>query len=246
MPMGKIYVSSRARRPARKLNRTQVKQVQRQIEKNKRIKNSYTSFVSNGPNGLFTFSNVAGASQVYTKFAELTVIPQGDNSTLRSEEQILLKSYNIKLGLDTYLNDDSGGATNTMVVLPFRIIIVRSKIGAQTDIFNTSAIPVSDWASQPDPDLYQVYTDEIISVSGNGSTSVQSNVAPGYLWHFYKSFKNKKVPHMIVGYDEDTGSGAIHNPIYMKIIVTPNATQQSNTFNFALHGFAHLKFFDKE
>lgn len=245
MPMGKIVRVTRGRLP-RKLNRTQVKQVQRQIERNKRIKNSYTLFNSNGPNGLFTFSDVTGASQVQTKFAEITSVGQGDQSNLRSEEQIMLKSYNIKLGLDWYGNDASPTPTTIMIVAPFRVLIVRSKRGPQTDIFDPAGIPVSDWGSQPDPDLYQTYTDEIISVSGNNSSTTQTNVAPGFLWHFYKSFKNKKVPHMIVGYDENTGDQAISNPIYIKIIVSSNAPPAGESYNFALHGFAHLKFFDKE
>lgn len=221
------------------LNRRQVKQVQRQIEKNKRIKNTYV--------GIFgDFTDVNTATPLQTYFIEFTQLLQGDKSYERSEFEVLMKSYNLKLGVSAYTNDATVPST-LMIPWSFRIIIARSKIGAQTNIVDLANASIVDFRSQPHPDKYQIYTDEIISISGNTSAvNGAPNISPGYLWHFYKSFKNKKVPHMIVGYDEDSVNAAVNNPIYMKIIVDPGTNPAGETYNFSLNGFVHLKYFDKE
>lgn len=220
--------------PKRGLNKRQVKQVQRQIEKNKRIKNYYVPLSGD-------FTNVATATQRPTYFQELTLVPNTSNSVGRSEDQILLKSYNIKMGAANYTNDASS-PTTTVFPITYRVIIVRSKQGGPlTNIVDTGNASIVDFSAQPDPDKFQVYTDEIFTVSGGSS-----NISLGYLMHFYKSFKNKKVPHMIVGYDDQTAipNTAISNPIYMKIIMDPDAP--SSDYNWSLNGFCHVKFFDKE
>lgn len=211
----------------RGLNTRQVKQVQKIVNSNKRIKNYYTPLEPN---------IVANISLLY--FQELTLIPfNGSDAQSRQTSNIQLKSYNIKLGLVE-------NSTPSLITVAYRVIIARSKQGPVTDISSTTG-PIIDFNDQPDPDIYQVYTDEIFSPvnisSGAGGL--------GYLMHFYKSFKSKKVPHMIVGYNDVDNNPATNpannNPIYMKVIVDP-ATGLSGTNGFGLKGFAHMKFFDKE
>lgn len=220
----------------RGLNRRQVKQVQRVIEKNKRLKNRYVPVLAQ-------LTNAAGATPATTYFQELTIIPRLDDSVSRSEDQILLKSYNIKLGMG-YMTNDAVPATTLLEQVTYRLIIVRSKQGPVLDILDPTGLSITGWQAQPDPDLYQVYTDELFSCSG-AAVPGGVNISLGYLMHFYKSFKNKKVPHMIVAYNGTTTS-TINNGIYMKIIPDPNATGLADIFQFQLEGFCHLKWFDKE
>lgn len=221
----------------RRLNKPQVKQVQRIIEKNKRLKHNYQELSL----GLWVNSN-PGSTPTRTAFAELTGIPQGQESYQRSESMIQLKSYNIKLGI-VGVTDNGTAPLWVEEVRPFRIIIVRSKRGPITDILDVLGASVVDFSQQPDPDNYQVYTDEIHSFACNIGT-VSSYAT--YLLKHYKSFKNKKVPHMLVNYD-DPGSVTITNPLYIKLVIDPQTQATSpREGQFQLQGFCHLKFFDKE
>lgn len=201
------------------LNRTQHKQVQRQIERNKRIKNSYIQIAA----------NLTYVGPAYTYVKELTSVGvNGPDAIVRQTSQILLKSYNIKLGF---------AGSNPA---PFRILICRSKSGPATDILSNTG-PVANYFDQPDPDLYQTYVDEIHTNTLGGNQSL------GYLLHMYKSFKKKNVPHMVVGYNDTTAtpdaSVANKNPIIMKIIMNEDLVTHG-VLSFA--GFCHVKFFDKE
>lgn len=212
----------------RGLNTRQVKQVQKIINTNKRIKNYYTPLESNF---------VGGVSLVY--FQELTLIPfNGSDAQTRQTSNIQLKSYNIKLGVIQ-------NSTPDLTMYSYRVIIARSKQGPVTDISSTTG-PILDFNDQPDPDIYQVYTDEIFTASGPPASV---NISLGYLMHFYKSFKTKKVPHMIVGFNDVDNTPATNpannNPVYIKIIIDP-AVGVVATEGFGLKGFAHMKFFDKE
>lgn len=240
MPRVRNRINVVARRRPR-LNKPQVKQVQRIIESNKRIKNYYAPIIAD-------FTDVNTATQLSTYFQELTGTVQGDNSTSRSEMMIFLKSYNIKFGLSNYTNDASAPST-LMVAMPFRVIIARSKVGPLADINDIAGSSINTFYQQPDPDKYQVYTDEVFSVSGNASsgTSASMNISFGFLPHIYKSFKNKKCPHLKVGYDAQySATQANKSPIYMKILVDPGTNAIGDTYNFSLNGFCHLKWFDKE
>lgn len=226
--------------PKRKLNRTQTKQVQKIIQANKRIKNYYVPID-------FEFTNETGATQLFTNFQELTSVGiNGPDASVRQTSEIQLQSYNIKLGLVPYTNDVAM-AVPSQVNAPYRVIIARSKQGPVTDIVDNAGAIVS-FTQQPDPDIFQVYHDEIHTpASATGGNEL------GYLMHMYKSFKNKKVPHMIVGYNDTTATpdatGANNNPIYMKILVDTSFASPSGggaIFNFQIRGFAHMKFFDKE
>lgn len=238
------YKNARAQMSSqRKLNFRQVKQVGNLIKKNKRIKNTYVPI--NNP-----FSNLAGDMTGATgiaSFDELTVLARANDSHSRSEDSIQLQSYNLKLGLHTHEWDVASGATGlSFDTCPYRMIIVRSKRGPVSDILDTAGASIVDFVAQPDPDDYQVYTDEIHTVS-NGNNASQNS----YLLKVYKSFKKKKIPHMIVGYN-DANSGenfAINNPIYMKIIVDParvSLISGADQVAFDMTGFCHLKYFDKE
>lgn len=227
--------------PKRGLNRRQSKQVQKIILSNKRIKNTYVPITA-------PFTDVTGATQLANYFQELTLISSSMSAQARSEAQIQLKSYNIKLGLTYYQNDATPTPSNFNIPVTYRVIIVRSKEGPVSDITTLIAnASIVNFVQQPDPNKFQIYTDEIFTAGGSSETTLKNNVSLGYLMHFYKSFKNKKVPHMIVGWNEaDTpGDAADINPIYMKVIVDPNATV-GDSYNFQLQGFCHLKYFDKE
>lgn len=226
----------------RKLNRTQIRQVQKVVNANKRLKNYYVPI-----NHSFTNSGAVGN---YIGITELTSVGiNGPDATVRQTSEILLQSYNIKLGMVPH---DDGLNPIYMWPASYRIIIARSKQGPATDISSQTG-PITNFTDQPDPDVYQVYADEIHTAGGgtaSGAVLARSNPSLGYLMHMYKSFKNKKVPHMVVGYNDTTATPdattANNNPILMKIIVDPAFSGDEAEFNFQLKGFGHIKFFDKE
>lgn len=237
-------------RSGKRLARGQVKQVQRIIEKNKRLKNTYVpleAYLASSPSGL-------GATGAWVR--ELTEINQFNNSVSRSEDQILLKSYNIKLGSTMVQGATGPLGGDYHSFAPFRVIIARSKIGQVFDITDPTNASILDFTSQPDPDRFQVYTDEIHNMYGNSAFGTTQTDIPsagganGYLLHMYKSFKNKKVPHMIVGYDETATPNedlAVSNGILMKVIGEPRSYSTADkTFLHGFQGFCHLKYFDKE
>lgn len=227
-----------------KLSFGQVKQVQRQINKSKRLKNTYVPFQLS----LTDLTNAV--TPIQNQFFELSQVLKGDFSYTRSEEMIQLQSYNIKLGISHTSTATDTTPETTLLVVPWRIIIARSKRGPLSDITDIDEDPIVNFIQQPNPDYFQVYSDQIITTTGNYAYGTGfSNISPGYMMNFYKSFKKKKIPHMLIGYDDsdENPEEAIKNPIYMKIIVDPIAyTASPALINFQVTGWCHLKYFDKE
>lgn len=219
----------------KKLSYGQVKQVQKIVNSNKRLKHYYLPI-----DNAFQYGLTGGYTPIGTSFQELTLLDPGGASHQRDAEIVNLQSYNIKMGLAINTDDASTPAT-ALLPVGFRIIIVKSKEGHITDITDPSQASIVDWIQQPDPDLYQIYTDEIFNpVAGTANDTASL----GYLMKFYKSFKKKKIPHMKVKFD-DTLLPSIGNGIFMKIIADPNIAA-TVSYSFKLTGFCHLKWFDKE
>lgn len=230
----------------KRLGRGEMKQVQKLINTNKRLKHQYQPI-----GAAFFDATAAGGTASRTYFQEIGRITASgggpENSALRSSDWVQLQSYNVKMGINVETNDATTPVTGALGAA-FRIIIVRSREGSLTDIVDVNGASITTWVQQPDPDIHQVYTDEIFNPI---TDSVGAQLCGlGYLMHFYKSFKKKNVPYMIQKYDGVyAGAPAISNGIYMKVIIDPNAISSTVsvpvTFTFGLNGFCHLKWFDK-
>lgn len=220
----------------KKLSFGQVKQVQKIVNSNKRLKHFY--YAIDNP---YQINPGAGGTNILTSFDELTRITVGSGSAERDSEYINLQSVNLKMALATNTNDATVPRTS-IETIGYRVIIVRSKSGPVADILDRTNVTIIDWSQQPDPDLYQVLHDEIFN-------PIQAAGIPGlgYLQKFYKSFKNKKVPHMVVRYDDNGADpvASINNGLFMKVILDPTLSPTGIT-NFKLLGHFHLKWYDKE
>lgn len=126
---------------------------------------------------------------------EITGVSEGDDYNQRNSDRI--NALSIKMALT--LSHDT---TNTGRVSS-RVVIARSKVGplALGD-FTLSA------TAQQDLDKMQILYDRCFQ------TDPDAPVVNDIL--HYKSFKNRKVPHMVVGYDDDaSATAAQNNPIYL-------------------------------
>lgn len=223
-----------------KLSRRQAKQVKNIINSTKQWKIGYTPVLE-------PLTDLTGATPLPTSFMEITAVPTSgganpENSYERETPQIMLNSFNIKMGICYYTNDIP---SSYLAVVPFRVIIVRTRLGPITDILDTASPPVSvvDFNQQPNNNLYQVLSDEIITISGQANV-IGTNVSPGYHLKFYKKFKKGKIPYLLVRYTPGD-TPALENGIYMKVIADPS-TPAGDSYNFLLSGFACCKYYEKD
>lgn len=144
----------------------------------------------------------------------LTTVPIGSNFNNRESDRI--RAVSLKGQVVVALN-------NTPLSQRNRIMVVRSKTGKLT---------VTDFPTlhnQPDLDKFQVLMDQIY-ISGDGDFTPE-------IFRFYKSFKNKKIPHMNIGYDNEAND-VITNPIYLYMYGSSGTN--GNTYNYAFN----LKYYD--
>lgn len=203
------------------LNKKEVKQVQKIINKNLLLKQIYLFINNQSPTNVGILT-------------ELTAFDTGTQFNQRDSNRIRLMSYNVKLQFTFPPNDNS--------LITIRMLIVRSKQG------QLSLADLPDFNQQPDLDLMQVYFDKQYAMSPtvvDGTTpttsySLSSNSIINDIQDF-KSFKTKKVPHLNVGYNDDsTDSPAVTNPIYIYFVTGFSVP----TIN--VNGWAHMKFYDKD
>lgn len=205
-----MYRSTTKATTRRGLNFKQVKQVQKIVNANKALKQTYTALNAN-------------ISSNTPSLFELTEITEGDDFNTRDSDSINLQTA--KVDLVAYASESLNG--NSVI----RLMLVRGKFGPLT----VSDMP-SSVNAEPDLDKIQVYHDQVYTLN---DVSGPANIN-GIRW--YKSFKNKKVPHMKVEYDDDTSaSEAQKNPIYVFAI----SNQLSTGNPPAINGFGRVKWFDR-
>lgn len=108
-----------------------------------------------------------------------------------------------------------------------RVIVARSKIGPLVVGNFPAAIN-----TVPDLDKMQIYEDKIFSFGTAGSAAFLNT-------ELFKSFRNKKVPHLLIGYDETTSATvAQNNPLYVYFLTLQDS--------IVVQGYSRLKFFDKD
>lgn len=181
----------------------QVKQVQKIVNKNKRLKTAWYNINSSATSGTPIFTDI-------------TAISEGEDFSQRDSDHILAASLRVQWSM---INANT--ATNQIV----RVMIVRGLHG------NLLSSDMPAVGVTPNLDLMQVLYDETIHLPG-------AVFDPITRFHF-KSFKNKKVPHMRVTYnDAASATNAFSNPVYYY------AVSSVGTNGAQISGYAKLKFFD--
>lgn len=186
-----------------RLSYGQVKQVQKIVNKNKRLKSAWYNINSQAPS----------SSPIFT---DITAVSEGEDFSQRDSDVILAASLRVQWSI---------AQANTPTAQNIRVMVVR---GLHRTLLS-SDMPAA--GVTPNLDLMQVLYDEVIHLPG-------SSIDPITRFHF-KSFKNKKVPHMKVTFnDAASATAAFSNPVYFYAVstVTTNAAQVT--------GYAKLKFFD--
>lgn len=149
---------------------------------------------------------------------EFTGISEGDNFNNRDGDKIGLQSIRAQLSMRNN--------TTTPTTQQIRVMIVRGKYGP---------LVVGDFPTltgAPDLDKMQVYYDEIWALS-----DIESD--PPIQRKFKKKFSTRKIPHLLVGYDDDvSASAAQRNPIYL-YAETSEATNVAR-----MEGYIYAKFFN--
>lgn len=203
------------------LNRRQVKQVQKIVEKNKELKMSWTAI------------NDASADSGNPTFVELTTIAEGEDFNQRDSDKVNLISLDLKFSIGRL------PATTNNTVSFLRMLVVRAKGRPLTVTDMTNDILVVG-TTPPDIDLYQILDERILGLGpfDSDSNGMISNVVINYSKKY--KFKNAKVPHMTLLYDDDESATACQkNAIYLFII-------SSDTTTFQVAGQAKLKFYTKD
>lgn len=195
------------------LNFRQVKHVQKIIEKDKVIKRVDVPF-----QGTFTTTG-----DLY----EITQIAKGNDTITRDSDRI----HVMKVSIQNLFSN----TTNTTQALRLRVMFVRSKKGPLV-IANFPA-----YIATPDFDKMQVYYDEIHILGPFSTTATQAQSSQTVLKLAYKkSFKNKKIPHLNVGYDTDVSvTDAQDNPLYMY-------TVGDSANSIGQQGYARISWFDRD
>lgn len=149
---------------------------------------------------------------------EFTSVAEGDNFNNRDGDKIGVQSIRAMLSLR---NNSS-----TPTAQDIRVMIVRGKYGPLV-VGDMPAI-----TGAPDLDKMQVYYDETFTLSDiEFDHPMQRN--------FKKKFRNRKIPHLLVGYDDDeSATAAQRSPIYLYHI----GTEATNVA--AIRGYVYLKFFN--
>jgi len=152
---------------------------------------------------------------------EITAISEGDNFNNRDGDKVQVLS--MKLHSNIY--SGAAGTNNTQI----RCMLVRGKYGPLA----LADMP-ADEREQPDLDKMQVYFDRLYTLGAAGSGDDHIN---GVL--HYKSFKNSKVPHLLVHFDDDeSATAAQSNPLYIFAISNTAANGPS------WEGWVDTKFFN--
>lgn len=150
---------------------------------------------------------------------EISTCAEGDNFNNRDGDKI--KCQSIKCVLT--ITPNASSATSQVV----RILVARGKNGPLA----IGAFPATVNA-QPDLDQMQVYHDRIYSV-------VKDQDGINFDVPIYKSFKNKKVPHLLIHYSDAVSSTlANDNPLYL-FVLGNNATNPPTCA-----GYTDMKFFN--
>lgn len=181
----------------------QVKQVQKIVNKNKRLKTAWYNINS-------------AASSTVPIFTDITAISEGEDFSQRDSDHILAASLRVQWSMVN---------ANTATAQGLRVMIVRGLHG------NLLSSDMPAVGVTPNLDLMQVLYDEVIQLPG-------AVFDPITRFHF-KSFKNKKVPHMRITYNDAASvTAAFSNPVYFYAISTVSTNAAT------VHGYAKLKFFD--
>lgn len=152
---------------------------------------------------------------------EITLVGTGDDFFERLVDKIKVQS--IKFPYSIAPNTTSTSLRN------MRVMVVRGKYGPLT----LTDMPTSVTA-QADLDKMQVYHDRVYFLVANQDSINGHAKVP-----FYKSFKNKKVPHLLVHYDDDVSATAAQsNPLYVFYIADSSTTPPN------IIGYVDMKFFD--
>lgn len=146
---------------------------------------------------------------------EATAISEGDNFDNRIDDTIRVHSMYVQW---CYNHDTTAADGST------RLLVLRARYG-QLDATDIPAV-----GATPDYDKLQVYYDEVITFEAESTEPVCRT--------FYKTFKNKKIPHMKVKYDDDvSATDAVINPLYVASVGDgANAPR--------IKGYVLVKYFD--
>lgn len=164
---------------------------------------------------------IASLANTTGALTELSAITEGDNFNNRDGDKIKAQSLKVCYSI-------SPDTTNAILQI-VRIIIVRGKYGPLVLADLPTAI-----AGQCDLDKMQVYHDRIYQLLDNQDAINDNSTVP-----FFKSFKNKKVPHLLCNFDDDVSATACQsNPLYFYVLGASASTP------CAVNGFSDLKFFN--
>lgn len=150
---------------------------------------------------------------------EISAISEGDDFNNRDGDKI--QALSIKMHGPVRSDTSATGFTT------LRVMICRGKFGPLV----IGDMP-ADTNEQPDLDKMQIYYDRNFTV-GHLDTRVVNDVG------YYKSFKNSKVPHLLLHYDDDTSATACQsNPLYIFHVSNAATNGPRQT------GWIDLKFFN--
>lgn len=184
---------------------------------NRQVKQVQKIINSNKLLKVFYTAMPGGIASATPQLIPLDSVTKGDEFFQRDSDRINVQSLKLTLGIY-----NTAAAVNTI-----RIIVLRSKVGPLVVGDLPAAIN-----TVPDLDKMQVYEDRIYSFGTAGSAAFFND-------QMFKSFKNKKVPHMKVGYDETVSATlAQDNPLYIYFLTLQDS--------IVVQGHARLKFFDRD
>ena len=177
MPAGRIVLAGRANR---NLSFKQVKQVQKLINADKRLKTVWLP--------------IAGTMSTSKSLHKIAVIAEGDDFDQRTGDRVKAVSMRFQWCITP--------TDTTLVTGDVRVMVVR----ATTDVLASADMPAYNGA--PDLDKMQVYYDEVINLSNHEFDPISRS--------YFKSFKNKKIPHLNIHFDDDeSATEASKNPLYL-------------------------------
>lgn len=202
-----------------------MRQGARQIPKgrplNRRQFKQVTKIVQSGQElkQAYTSLNIAFLST--GTLTEITALSKGSNYNQRDGEDIRYQSTKFEMAIAP----TEAGNQNAVC----RIMFVRSKKGP---------LVVADFPTtvdaEPNFDKMQVYKDQVYvtnDVTGEGSIN---NI------RWFKSFKNRKTPHLNVGYVASVSATAgQNNPLYLYMVTSALVSTPT------LQGYIRSKWFDK-
>lgn len=221
MPMNKRrYVAPVSKR----LTFRQVKQVQKLIERNKELNRSWTVLTQG-------FNDITNS-----------IVFGNHDTNGRLSNQINVVGLHIELLARNIVTD-----TTTGDIPCVRVIIGRTKGTGVTSLDSAESI-----ATMPDPDDFQIYVDKILSPTAMAvaGTATDNVLMQSFKFSYKKSFKNKKIPHLNVLYDENDADPNIvrKNQLFIAILADNTALpdpDEGSLATLSVNGFASLKYYDK-